>query len=450
MSDKAIEHELIPAEEAWKRVAHVSVSRERMEEIRDEVVRDLRKKVKRPGFRKGKVPLELVRREYAGEVEREALERVVPLAYHDVLQAHGELQPLSEPRVSNLSLEEDQPVGFDLEIEVRPEIELQGLENLVVERVELVIDDAQVEEALRELAERSAKWVPVERAARTGDSLTIEYAPLGEDGEPIESERNPGYTLELGGEGVLPEFNSALEGLEPGEDTQVEVQYPEDYPREDLAGKTMRFVVKVLEIKEKQVPAIDDDFAQSVSPHPSLDELREAVRKDLEKAALRESDRQFRDALIEEILKVNSVSVPPTLEARYVQAMIDDLQQSSQRGFDEETLQKLRESYTPAARKATQRWLMLDHVKKSQQLEATEEELQARIEKIAEEQGHTAEELRQALEMNHQLDHLRLELEEDKVFDWLTEQVQVKVVRREAGQDEAPPEASEEQAGEGA
>jgi len=437
MSDKAIEHQWVDAEEAWKRVAQVRVSVERVDEIRQEVVRDLRKSVKRPGFRKGKVPLELIRREYAGEIERETLERVVPMAWRDVLDANPGIEPLGEPRVSNLKLQEEEPLGFDLEIQVVPEIELKGLEDLVVQRVELVVDDRRVEEALAELAERNAQWVPVERGAQPGDALTIEYVPLDEEKKPRDDERNPGYQLELGAEGVLPEFNAALEGLEPGEDTQVEVNYPEDYPREDLAGKTMTFQVKVLELKEKRIPPLDDDFAQGVGPFKTIADLRERVREDLEQAAHRESDRQFRSALIEEILKVNAVAVPPSLEARYVQAMIEDLKHSSQRQFDDETLAKLAESYAPSARAATQRWLVLDHVKKSQGIEATEEELDAKIEEIAREQGRSREETRQALELGDHLERLKLEIEEDRVFSWLADQVQVEVVERAAEEEDS-------------
>ena len=337
-SDKAIEFELEAAEEAWKRIAHVTVSSAHMDAIRDSVVTDLRKQVKRPGFRKGKVPPKIIRSEYAAEVERESLERVVPEAYREILKAHEELEP----------------VGFDLQIEVRPDIELQGLESCEVQRVEIEIGETRVDAAMEELAGRNASWAPVEREARSGDALTIEYAPLGEDGTPNEAERTKDYAMELGGTSVLPEFNAALTGLQIGEDTQVEVSYPADYPREDLAGRTMSFEVRVNEIKEKQVPQLDDDFAQSISPYQTLQELRDAVRDDLVKTAQRESKRHFRESLVDEVLKLNAVAVPPSLEARYVQAMIEDLKDSSGRDFDAETRQKLAESYAPSARRATQ------------------------------------------------------------------------------------------------
>jgi len=432
MSEKAIEFQLEAAEEAWKRVAHVTVSPDHMEAIRAKVVGDLRKQVNRPGFRKGKVPPKIIRNEYAAQVERESLERVVPEAYREILRAHEELEPVGEPTVDKLSLEEGQPVGFDLQIEVRPEIELQGLESCQVDRVEIEISEQRVEAAMREIAARNASWAPVEREARDGDALMIDYAPLGEDGTPNEAERTKNYAMELGGTSVLPEFNAALAGLQKGEDTQVEVSYPDDYPREDLAGKTMSFEVRVNEIKEKQIPQLDDDFAKSLGPYETLEELKVAVRDDLVKTAENESKRHFRESLIDEVLKVNAVAVPPTLEARYVQAMIEDLKHSSGRDFDAETRKKLAESYSPSARRATQRWLLVDHIKKAQGIEVGEEELQVRIEEIAAQRDATVEQVQQALKSKNGLAHLRMELEEDRVFDWLSEQVQVKVVHKSA------------------
>jgi trigger factor len=432
MSEKAIEFELEAAEETWKRIAHVTISSAHMDVIREKVVGDLRKQVKRPGFRKGKVPPKIIRSEYAAEVERESLERVVPEAYREILKAHEELEPLGEPRVDKLSLEEGQPVGFDLQIEVRPEIELQGLQSCEVQRVEIEIGEKRVDAAMQELAGRSAIWSPVQREARAGDALMIDYAPLSEDGTPNESERTKDYAMELGGTSVLPEFNAALTGLQMGEDTQVEVSYPADYPREDLAGKTMSFEVRVNEIKEKQVPQLNDDFAQSASAYQTLEELRDAVRDDLVKTAQRESKRHFRESLVDEVLKLNAVAVPPSLEARYVQAMIEDLKDSSGRDFDAETRKKLAESYAPSARRATQRWLLIDHIKKTQGIDVGDEELQVKIEELAAERDATPEQVRQALQTRNGLAHLRLELEEDRVFDWFSEQVQVKVVQKSA------------------
>lgn len=442
MNDTGIQYEMESAPEAWKRVAKVTVSPEHMESVRTRVVEELRQQVNRPGFRKGKVPAKIIRTEYAGDVEREAIERVVPEAYQVVLEANQDIKPIADPRVANLDLQEGQPVGFDLEIEVRPEFELKGLGDLSVEKVQLVIDDERVDDAMKELADRNAKWQPVERAAQAGDALMIEYAPIGDDGQPMEGERTKNYTMELGGDGVLPEFNSALEGLETGEDTTVEVSYPEDYPRDELKGKKMSFEVKIEEIKEKMIPELDDDFAQSVSPYQELSELRDAVRDDLAKAAERESDHHFREALVDEVLKVNVVPVPPSLEARYVQAMIKDLQHQSGREFDEETLGKLAESYGPAARRATQRWLLLDHVRQAEGIEVGDEEVQVRIEEIATERGATPEQVRQAFEAGGNLDHLRMELSDRRAFDWLSEQVTVETVEKKMD-DEAVVEESE-------
>ncbi len=447
MNDNPIQFEMENAEEAWKRVAKVTVSPEHMESLRGKVVEDLRKQVNRPGFRKGKVPVKIIRTEYAGDVEREAIERVVPEVYQAVLQANEDIHPIADPRIADLDLQEGQPLGFKLEIEVRPDFELKGLGDLSVEKIELIIDDDRVADAMKELAERNAKWVPIERGAQDGDALMIEYVPIGDDGEAIEGERTKNYAMELGGEGVLPEFNSALQGLETGEDTTVEVSYPEDYPREELQGKQMNFQVTVEEIKEKQIPEQDDDFAQSVSPYQSLSELQDAVRDDLANSARREAERQFHEALVDEVLKVTTVPVPPSLEARYVQAMVKDLQHQSGREFDEETMEKLRESYGPAARRATQRWLLLDHIRRTQEIEVGDEEVRVKFEEIAEERGATPEQVEKAFEAGGNMDHMKMELSDNRAFDWLAEQVEVKVIEKKSGDDVVAEDSAAGEAG---
>jgi len=154
------------------------------------------------------------------------------------------------------------------------------------------------------------------------------------------------------------------------------------------------------------------------------------VRKDLEKASERESRRHFRERLVDAVLQVNAVPVPPSLEARYLQAMLQDMAKNAGREMDAETREKLAEAYAPAARRAVQRWLMLDHLKKAQQIEVGEEELSARIAELAEEQGVGPEDYRQALTANRRMDHLRMDMEEERAFQWLAEQVKVKPVRK--------------------
>lgn len=428
----------LEAPESWKRVAHVTVTAEHMESQRVAAARALGKKAKLPGFRPGKVPLKILRQNFAAQIEQEALEKVVPAAYREVLAEHDDLHPIADPRVENLQLEEGQPVRFDMVIEVRPDLELKGYDELQVERVEMPISGERVEQALSELAERNARWVPVERGAQPGDAMRIDYAPLDETGQPIESERDENYALELGSEGVLPEFDSALRGLQPGEDTQVEVTYPEDYPRKELAGKTMLFQVVVKEIREKQVPAVDDDLARSVSSHQTLEELRAEVRAELERAAGEEADRQMRQSMIEKIEAANDIPVPPTLEARYVQAMVQDYAKMTGRELGEEDRKQVAERLRPSAQRASRRMIILDNIRRREGIEVSPEDIDERIREMAERRSAAPEDVRRAVEASGHLDRLEHDLEEEKVFAFLEEKAKITVVLGETHEGEAP------------
>jgi trigger factor len=411
--------------EIFRRVAHVTVDADHVESLRVAVAKQLQKQAKMPGFRQGKVPMSVVRKNYADQIEQNTLERIIPEAYRAVLRKHDDIHPIADPRVEHLSLDEGQPVKFDLLIEVRPEVELKGYQGLEVERIPAEVSDDRVAQALDELAERNAQWHPVERAAKVGDAMQIDFAPLGEDGQPDEEKREENYALELGSDGVLPEFNAALEGLQAGEDTQVEVTYPENYPREELAGTTKVFDIKIKDIREKRVPAVDDDLAQSISQFQTLDELRAEVRKELESAAKEESDKQLRDSLIDRIRSQNEIPVPPSLEARYLQAMAADYQRLVGRDMNDAEKQEFPQRYAPAARRMAERTIILDNVRRHEGITVTDEEVDARIAELAEKRGVTAEEFRQAVEASQNLDRLHHDLEEEKIFAYLLEHANV-------------------------
>lgn len=418
--------------ESWKRVAHVEVEPGHVESLRQAVAERIRKKARLKGFRPGKAPLKLIRSSFASEIEQESIESLIPEAYRAVLAKEEGLHPIADPRVTGFKMDEGEPVRFDLVIEVRPELEVTGLDQLAAEKKVTPIGDEDVDGALRELRERNANWVEVERGAVAGDALLIDYVPLADDGNPLEDERNPGYAMELGTQNVLPEFNSALHGLQPGEDTEFEVNYPADFPNEELAGATMKFRVQLKELKEKQLPELDDDFAKAHTPFDSADELRADVRRDLERQARRHDDRELREALVDQLLDRNAVPVPESLERRYIGAMLQDIEQrGGGEGLDDEQRQKLAEGYRPTARRAVQRMVLMDNLRRQFGVEVGDEDITARVRELAEERDVKPEQMRQALESNRAIERLRDEIEEDRIFAALLEKAKVTEVERE-------------------
>ena len=422
--------------ESFQRVAHVTVENEHMEKLRDRVARKLARKVRMDGFRPGKVPVSVVRKQMPGAVEQEALEELVPEVYKQLLDEHDDLHPIADPRVENFDMSEGQPITFDLAIEVRPDLEITGLEAVEVTRYLPPVTDERVDQALQELADRHATWHELEDgAAEEGDAVLMDMVPLDDEKNPVEDERADDQAILVGGDGNLPEINAALVGMQVGEETDVEVNYPVDFPNEELRGSIRTLRIKVKEIRRKDTPEIDDDFAREHSDKETLAELREDVRERMEKGVRRESDRQVREAIVDRLLAINGLPVPPSLEQRYLDAMLHDAVHRQQGGdpddhdheITDEMREKFAEAYRPVAQRAVRKMILVDNLRRQNDVKATDEELDARLAELAEDQGTSPEQMRSLIERAGNLDRLRGDLEEDKVFDLLEEKATITV-----------------------
>ena len=428
----SIQFELKPVE-GFNQTAHVRIAPEHVEKRREKTARELAAKLRLPGFRKGKVPVQIVRSRFAADVEQETLESLIPEAYRTILDDNEALHPIDTPRVENLQMDQGAPLSFDLVFEVRPELTLGELGRIQVERRRARVSDARVEQALAELVERNATWEPVERGAKPGDALRISYVPLKADGTADEPNRNESYSLELGAEGVLPEFNAALEGLEVGDDTQVEVSYAADYPREDLRGKTMSFDVKVLELREKRVPALDDAFVNERTDADSLDTLRQRMRTELEKAAEEESLRQLDNAILDAILAGQTVPSPPSLESRYLASFAEDYEQMTGRKLTPEERSAFDNQLRERARRNAQRAVVFDNVRRANDIRASDEDVAARLAELAAERGMEVAAFERAVRAASNMDRLRGDLEERKVLEYLRSVVKTTLVEFDPG-----------------
>lgn len=423
----SIHFELQPPD-GFSQTAHVQIAPEHVEKRREKTAREIASKANLPGFRKGKVPTKIIRTRFGPDVEQETIEALIPEAYRVILDGNEELHPIDTPRVENLKMDTGAPLSFDLVFEVRPQLELVELPTIEVERRRARITEARVEQALAELAERHANWEPVERGAKPGDALRIEYVPVSADGSRDEANRNENYSLELGAEGVLPEFNSALEGLDAGDDTQVEVTYPADYPREDLRGKTLQFEVKVLEIRAKRVPELNDEFVRERTEATDLASLRQKLLEELQKASEEESLRRLDGAILDALLARLAVPCPPSLEARYLQGFADDYEQMTSRKLEGDERKQFDEQLRERARRNAQRAVVLDNVRRQHEIRASDEEVQARMAELAAERGMEVAAFERAVRAASNMERLRGDLEERKVLEYLRTQSKVTLV----------------------
>jgi trigger factor len=429
MTESRISFDLEQAE-SWKHIAHVTVEQSLMEEMRDTAARRLGKKIRLDGFRPGKVPVAKVRQVAAAAVEQEALESLIPTVYQKVLDDAEHLHPVADPRVENLDLPEGEPIRFDLVVEVRPDLEVTGMDKIEATRYLPPITDERVDEAVDSMRERKAHWHEREDGAvEEGDAVLMDTIPIDADGNVIEGEPvEEDQAVLVGGDGMLPEFVAALIGMNKGEETDIEVNYPVDYPNEEFRGSTRKLRVRVKEVRLKHLPDLTDEFAREHSGKETVAEMKEMVREQLTEGTKRESDRQLREQLVDKLLELNEIPVLPSLEERYVQAMVQDF--ARQQGLEEvpdEHKDQLTEAWRPMAQRSVKRMILVDNLRRNHDVQISDEDFDARLAEMAEKQGSDLERFRLLMERAGNLDRIRGEMEEDKVFDLIEDLAKITV-----------------------
>lgn len=293
----------------------------------DRAAKGLAREMKLPGFRKGKVPPQLV-------IQRLGREAVLEQAFRDALPewferavVESDIRPVGDPQIDLDELPgEGEDLRFRFEIGVRPKAKLGEYRGLEVGKEEPEVPDETIEQELERLREGFGSLNPVEREAREGDIVVIDYEGTI-DGEPFEGSEAKGFPIELGA-GLLEEFDKALTGRSAGDEVSVEVDFPEDHRPEELAGKHAVFAVTVKEVREKELPELDDEFAQTASEFDTLDELREEIRSRLAAALEQRADAEFRDAAVEAAVEQATVELPHDLVHARAHEMWERLERS--------------------------------------------------------------------------------------------------------------------------
>jgi trigger factor len=380
-----------------------------------------------PGFRRGKVPRSLVRVHFADEVRRTVAEQLIPDVYRRALD-EARLSPVEEPQVQDLQLEEGQPLRFTAVVEIKPPITLGEYRGVKVTHTPGAVTDADVEAALQSLAERQASLATVARPARVGDHVVVDYTIAPEGAEPRVEQ---GYAFEVGGGRVLPEMDEAVMGMAAGDARELSVRFPSDHPREDLRGKSGQLSLRLVEVKEKEVPPLDDDFVRALGGGPqTVAELRETVRSELQVQRERQNRREREEAVVDAVLTGHDFPIPDTLVQRDIAHRIGRMQASlSRQGVDPARLNwdyaKLADDLRPAAVRAVRWALLQEAVAEREELAATDADVEVEVTRLARESGQPLQAVRTALERGGDLEHLRLSLREAKVLKLLIDNAEI-------------------------
>jgi trigger factor len=359
--------------------------------------RRLSRNARLPGFRKGKVPRKLFEQTYGADaVRNEAVDEVVPEVYAKAVREH-DLDPVERPRFEVVEEADGRPTRLRATVEVRPQIELGAYKGVVVSRPAGGVTDQDVDRSLEALAKERATLLPVERAARLGDVVTIDYEG-SVDGAPFEGGRGEGEVAELVEGRFVPGFAGGIAGMQPGETREIQARFPDDYPVAELAGKVADFTVTLRELKELELPQVDDEFARAVSENTTLPELREDLRRRLEAVARARSRRATSNAIMAKLLAAHEFPLPPSLVESELKHVVDDVVAASPPSDRDEG--ELREAYRKEAESRVKAGLLIAAIAKAENITATPADVAAELDALARRYGQPVARIRKALGNN--------------------------------------------------
>ena len=349
-------------------------------------------KISVPGFRKGKAPRKMIEQLYGSQIFFEdAANEIIPDAYADAAKESG-LDIVSQPKVSIEQLEAGKPFIFAAEVAVRPEVELGEYKGVEVTKADAEVTDADVEEELKKVQDQNSRTVSVEdRAVKDGDMTVIDFEGFI-DGEAFEGGKGENYPLTIGSHSFIDTFEEQIIGMNIGEEKELKVTIPEDYHAENLKGKPATFKVTVKEIKEKQLPELDDDFAQDVSDFDTLAEYKDDLKKKIAERKESEAKAKKESEAIEKVVEAAKMDIPQAMIDTQVNRMLEDFaMRLQQQGLSVEqyfqytgmTADKIMEEMKPEAVKRIKNSLVLEAVAKAENIEVSEEEFEAELQKMA-------------------------------------------------------------------
>lgn len=349
-------------------------------------------KISVPGFRKGKAPRKMIEQLYGSQIFFEdAANEIIPDAYADAAKESG-LDIVSQPKVSIEQLEAGKPFIFAAEVAVRPEVELGEYKGVEVTKSDAEVTDADVEEELKKVQDQNSRTVSVEdRAVKDGDMTVIDFEGFI-DGEAFEGGKGENYPLTIGSHSFIDTFEEQMIGMNIGEEKELNVTFPEDYHAENLKGKPATFKVTVKEIKEKQLPELDDDFAQDVSDFDTLAEYKDDLKKKIAERKESEAKAKKESEAIEKVVEAAKMDIPQAMIDTQVNRMLEDFaMRLQQQGLSVEqyfqytgmTADKIMEEMKPEAVKRIKNSLVLEAVAKAENIEVSEEEFEAELQKMA-------------------------------------------------------------------
>jgi len=411
-----------------KREIEVEVPADAVTRETDALIQKYQKLARLPGFRRGHVPASVIRQRFAEDIKSEVVDSLVPRYFRQETEKQG-LIPVSQPRVTDLHIHDGEPLKFKASFEVMPAIKVDGYKELRAEKPEITVADQEVEDALNHLREQHATYNSIEgRVLADGD-----YAQVALHGEPKDGEGKPVHMddilVEIAGNNTMPEFTENLRGASAGDERTFEVTYPQDTSDQRLAGKAFTYTVKVLGLKQKALPELNDQFAKELGEEfTSLDVVRQRIREGMEQERKHSAEHTAKDKLVDELIKRNDFDVPEALVDRQIDVRLErGLRALVAQGMRQEDLKKmdlnrLRAGQRDQAVQEVKASLLLEKVAEEEHIEVSDAEVDREIEALAMQSKQTPEAIRARLTRDGALDRIRHRIRSEKTLDFLYHQ----------------------------
>jgi trigger factor len=397
--------------EGVERLLQVTVPVADVKAAEERTARRYASKARIPGFRAGKAPAAMVRKQFAAQIRQETLESVVQEAYQAVLEKE-KLQPVAQPHIHDLSFKDGEPLVFELHLEVRPEITLDKVTGFSIARTVKPVTAADVEAQLEQMRDQRATWTPVTEKPMPGDQVTVDLATTNDAGTMGEGKE---YRLELGSGQAIAGIEELIMEAVPGQTVERTVKWPDDFPNEAERGKSKLARATLKEVKRKSAPALDDAFAREMGDFDTIDALRATVETDLKRHAESDADAEWRGQLLEQVIQANPFDVPNA----WVMQLVDGYAQMY--GIPEAEREKFATEFKPLAERQVRRDLVVETIATREQFTASEADIDAKVEEMAKARGLETGKLYASLEKAGRLRELERQITEDRVFAWLLE-----------------------------
>ncbi len=409
--------------EGCKHELEISIPADAVAQENDKVTEQYREKAHLKGFRAGKAPLSLIRKSFAGDIRQKVLENLVPRFFQARIK-EDDLKMVGSPNISDVHFHEGAPLTFKAQFEVYPEFELSEYRGVEVPYSEPEVTAQDLDKRIEEIRDTKAQYVNEDpRPLVDGDYAVVSLESLSGTDEPVKADE---VQVLIGGPETMPGFTENLTGASPGDEKEFDVTYPEEYGRETLAGKTVRFKVDVKGVRRKELPELNDEFAKDMGDFVTLDEFKEAIRKSIVAQRQTEAQRAAKDKIVEKLVDANEFAVPEAFVDRQIENRVDQrLRAMQQQGVDPRSFNldwaKIKEAQHGDALREVRASLILTKVAEREAIVATRDEVDREVDRIARQEREAIASVRKKLIENGSMDRIAAHIQTEKTLNFLFE-----------------------------